>query len=108
MLASGVFDYLAALMDYKEAGKKILYVLFDPFVNVIEKLGIKPNHITIIGLALNIWAVVHLLNYFNWPTFSYGDNLVGFGIILGFAGLMDTMDGRLARLHGLKTKFGNS
>ena len=106
MLASGVFNYLARDMDYKEAGKRILYILFDPFVNVIKKLGIKPNHITIIGLVLNIWAVVHLLNYFNWPEFSYGDNLVGFGIILGFAGLMDTMDGRLARLHGLKTKFG--
>lgn len=93
-------------MDYKEIGKKILYFLFDPLVHVIKTLGIRPNHITIIGLILNIVAAAHLVNYFNWGSFSYGENLIGFGIILGFAGLMDTMDGRLARLYGMKTKFG--
>lgn len=93
-------------MDYKETGKKILYHLFDPLVHLIKMIGLKPNHITIIGLLLNILAAVHLMNYFEWSSFSYGDNLLGFGIILGFAGLMDTMDGRLARLYELKTKFG--
>lgn len=93
-------------MDYKEAGKQLLYHLFDPLVHVIKALGLKPNHITVIGLVLNAVAAVHLLNYFQWSDFFYGDNLLGFGIILGFAGLMDTMDGRLARLYQLKTKFG--
>ena len=46
------------------------------------------------------------MNYFQWDDFQYGDNLLGFGLILGFAGLMDTMDGRLARLYGMKTTFG--
>lgn len=93
-------------MDYKEAGRKILYFLFDPLVHLIKKLGITPNLITLIGLFLNIFAVVHLLNYFNWDNCSYGDNLLGFGFILGFAGLMDTLDGRLARLYDMKSDFG--
>lgn len=93
-------------MDYKEKGKQLLYFVFDPLVHLIKTVGIKPNHITIIGLILNVWAIVHLLNYFNWEGFRYGDNLLGFGLILGFAGLMDTMDGRLARMYGLKTTFG--
>lgn len=93
-------------MDYKEVGKKILYQVFDPLVHAFKFLGIKPNHITLIGLFLNILAVSHLLNYFSWQDFNYGDNLLGFGVILGFAGLMDTMDGRLARLYGMKTPFG--
>ncbi len=93
-------------MDYKEAGRKILYFMFDPLVHVVKKVGIKPNHITIIGLILNVIAALHLMNYFREDSFSYGDNLLGFGIFLGFAGLMDTIDGRLARLYDMKSDFG--
>ncbi len=93
-------------MDYKAAGQKILYFIFDPLVHVIKTLGIKPNHITVIGLLLNLLAAAHLLNYFDFSEFEYGDNLLGFGFILGFAGLMDTMDGRLARLYDMKSTFG--
>lgn len=93
-------------MGYKEAGQQILYKVFDPLVHLTKKLGITPNHITIIGFVLNVLAVIHLLNYFDFATMDYGDNLFGFGIILGFAGLMDTMDGRLARLYDMKSKFG--
>lgn len=93
-------------MDYKAAGQKILYFIFDPLVHLIKTLGIKPNHITIIGLLLNLLAVAHLMNYFDQSDFYFGDNLLGFGLILGFAGLMDTMDGRLARLYDLKSTFG--
>lgn len=93
-------------MNYKDVARKVLYILFDPLVHLIRKLGIKPNHITLIGLILNIVAALHLLNYFMWDDFQYGDNLFGFGIILGFAGLMDTIDGRLARLYDMKSNFG--
>ncbi len=93
-------------MNYKETGQRVLYFLFDPLVHLVKAIGIKPNHITVIGFVLNILAVAHLLNYFNWEGFTYGDNLLGFGLILGFAGLMDTMDGRLARLYDMKSTFG--
>jgi len=36
---------------------------------------------------------------------SFG-KLFPVGRILGFAGLMDTIDGRLARLYGMKSQFG--
>ena len=93
-------------MDYKEVGRRVLYFLFDPLVHIIKKLGITPNHITLIGLLLNIWAVLHLISYTDLSVLSYGENLVGFGFILGFAGLMDTIDGRLARLYDMKSSFG--
>ncbi len=93
-------------MDYKEAGRRLLYFLFDPLVHLIKKLGIRPNHITMIGLLLNVYAALHLVDFFVWDDLSYGDNLFGFGIILGFAGLMDTIDGRLARLYEMKSQFG--
>lgn len=93
-------------MNYKEFARRILYFLFDPLVHLVKKMGIKPNHITIMGLVLNVVAALHLVSYFRWESMDYGDNLFGFGIILGFAGLMDTIDGRLARLYDMKSKFG--
>ena len=93
-------------MNYKDFARKVLYLVFDPLVHLVKKLGIKPNHITMMGLLLNLVAALHLINYFDWDSMSYGDNLFGFGIILGFAGLMDTIDGRLARLYDLKSRFG--
>jgi Phosphatidylglycerophosphate synthase len=93
-------------MDYKELGRQLLYTVFDPLVHLVKYLGIKPNHITLVGLVLNLWAALHLINYLKWQDFKFGDNLLGFGIILGFAGLMDTMDGRLARLYDMKSSFG--
>ena len=93
-------------MNYKETGRKVLYFLFDPLVHLVKKMGIKPNHITLAGLLLNVVAALHLINYFDWSDFNYGQNLFGFGIILGFGGLMDTIDGRLARLYDMKSQFG--
>lgn len=93
-------------MDYKERGKQILYFLFDPFISAIKSVGLKPNHITILGLVLNIFAALYLIGTFSKHEISYGENLFGFGIILGFAGLMDALDGRLARVYGMKSRFG--
>ncbi len=93
-------------MNYKEIARKILYFLFDPLVHLVRKLGISPNHITVLGLILNVYAALHLINFFQWDELTYGDRLFGFGIILGLAGLMDTIDGRLARLYDMKSKFG--
>lgn len=93
-------------MDYKERGKQILYYLFDPFISGIKSIGMTPNQVTIIGFLLNVVGALYLIGAFNSNELEYGENLFGFGIILGFAGLMDTLDGRLARVSGLKSKFG--
>ncbi len=106
VLYKGNIHILRLCMDYKELGRKVLYFLFDPLVHGIKAMGIKPNHITFLGFALNILAIMHLLNYGDCAGMSYGDNLIGFGLLLGVGGLMDTLDGRLARLYDLKSRFG--
>ncbi|MEL6388711.1 MAG: CDP-alcohol phosphatidyltransferase family protein [Bacteroidota bacterium] len=93
-------------MGYKEIGRQILYGVFDPAVHGLHRLGVTPNVITILGLILNVAAALHLTNYLHFESLQYGECLFGFGIWLGFAGLMDTMDGRLARLYDLKSVFG--
>ncbi len=95
-----------APMEYKEIGRRILYFAFDPLVKVFGKLGITPNHVTLMGLVLNIVGAFYLLHSFEMGTMEYGQQLFGFGIILGFAGLMDSMDGRLARLYQMHSVFG--
>ncbi len=93
-------------MGYIETGQRILYAIFDPFVHGLKKIGITPNHITICGFVLNIVAALYLVGYGYWEDLDYGDRLIGFGWLLGLAGLMDILDGRLARLYHMKSDFG--
>jgi len=69
--------------------KKSLYI---PGVTVLYKLGVKPNHLTVIGLIL---AVIALFQ-----------PLVPALILFATAFVIDVLDGNLARKHNLKTVFG--
>ncbi len=93
-------------MGYHEIGRKFLYLLFDPLVKMFYKLGVKPNHITILGLLLNGVAVFFLLNKGHLDNLRYSHGWILFGFIIGFAGSMDSIDGRLARLYNQQTLFG--
>src|SRR5512143_1029317 len=59
-------------------------------------LGIYPNTMTLIGLAGNIIAAVLL---------ALGHITIG-GIIVLVMGLIDTVDGTMARLRGMPSEFG--
>jgi len=63
-----------------------------PLVKLLYKLGVKPNHITIIGLSLAIIALFTPL----------GIALTLFATSF----LLDVIDGNLARRYKLTTKFG--
>lgn len=61
-----------------------------------NRLGIYPNTMTLIGLAGNIIAAVLL---------ALGHITIG-GIIVLVMGLIDTVDGTMARLRGMPSEFG--
>ncbi len=61
-----------------------------------NRLGIFPNTMTLIGLAGNIAAAVLL---------ALGYITVG-GIVVLVMGLVDTIDGAMARLRGMPSEFG--
>src|ERR1700754_2245427 len=83
-----------------------IYKVIDPVVRVFIKLGLTPNAVTSIGFILNIGvAVIFIIGA---EEGNRGDlSYVGWagGLIL-FAGLFDMLDGQVARLGNMSSKFG--
>ena len=69
-------------------------ILLDPLA---EKININPNIITIIGLILSVISAY---------MFATGSLLIG-GIFIGLSGLVDIIDGAVARKHSSTTPFIN-
>jgi len=83
-----------------------IYKVINPFVKGLIKIGLTPNMVTTIGLILNIGvAVIFImgaekanrgeLEYVGWA-----------GALVLFAGLFDMLDGQVARLGNMSSKFG--
>lgn len=89
----------------KEVGQPLVYRIINPFINLLLKAGITPNAVTTIGFLINIGATVIFiagggesrtdLRYVGWG-----------GAIILFGGLFDMIDGRLARVGKMESKFG--
>ena len=83
-----------------------IYKVINPFVKLLIKLGLTPNAVTTIGLALNIGvAVIFILGA---EKGNRGDlHFVGWaGALVLFAGVFDMLDGQVARLGNMKSTFG--
>jgi phosphatidylglycerophosphate synthase len=83
-----------------------IYKVINPFVRGLIKIGLTPNMVTTIGLLLNVGvAVIFIigaeksnrgeLEYVGWA-----------GALVLFAGLFDMLDGQVARLGNMSSKFG--
>jgi CDP-diacylglycerol---glycerol-3-phosphate 3-phosphatidyltransferase len=70
--------------------------IINGMVRGLAALGVPPNILTIIGVAINIFCGV---------LFAYG-NFFGAGIVLIVANLFDMLDGNVARLTGRVTRYG--
>ena len=65
-------------MNYRDYLQQLIYKIINPLIRGMIKIGITPNFITTTGFILNVVA----------------------------AGLFDMMDGRVARLGNMSSKFG--
>lgn len=83
-----------------------IYSVIDPVVRGLVKVGVTPNFITTTGLVLNIGvAIVFIvgaeegnrgdLSYVGWA-----------GALILFAGLFDMLDGQVARVGNMSSRFG--
>ncbi len=70
--------------------------VLDPIGAFLNRLGLHPNTITLVGVAGNIIAAIFLAN---------GSFLIG-GLIVLLMGPVDALDGTMARLRGDPTDFG--
>lgn len=92
-------------MNYRDFLQKVIYVIINPIIKGMIKIGITPNFITTMGFVINVVATA----MFIYAAIYQPDNLtiIGWGgAIILFAGLFDMMDGRLARLGNMSSLFG--
>ena len=83
-----------------------IYKVINPFVKGLIKIGLTPNMVTTIGLLLNIGvAIIFVLGA---EKSNRGDmSYIGWGgALVLFAGLFDMLDGQVARLGNMSSKFG--
>jgi phosphatidylglycerophosphate synthase len=90
----------------KDKGQQLVYLIINPMIKLLMKLGITPNMITFLGLVINIAATVIFI--YGAEKAQRGDfrYVAYFGVTVLIAGLMDMVDGRLARMSGTSNKYG--
>jgi archaetidylinositol phosphate synthase len=67
----------------------------------IHNVGLNPNHVSLLGIA---FAVLAALTYWQWKLHSF--LLILAPLLMLASGLLDALDGAMARLYGEATKFG--
>lgn len=93
-------------MKARDYAQQLIYRVINPLVKGMIKIGVTPNTVTFIGFLINVVAAIVFiygaehgrrddLSYIGW----------GSGLIL-FAGLFDMLDGQVARLGNMSSKFG--
>ena len=81
--------------------KKKFEDIIGDYITPLSKLGITPNHITILGVLVSICSA------FFFATWSINPNrLTIAGLLLLLSGFLDAIDGVLARKTGQISKFG--
>src|SRR5579872_1143533 len=83
-----------------------IYKVINPFVRVLIRAGLTPNMVTTIGLILNIGVSIIFIE--GAEEGKRGDlSYVGWaGALILFAGLFDMLDGQVARLGNMSSRFG--
>jgi CDP-diacylglycerol---glycerol-3-phosphate 3-phosphatidyltransferase len=70
--------------------------ILDPIAAFLNQLGLLPNTVTIFGLFGNLIGAIFI---------AYGELAIG-GVIILLMGPIDALDGTMARLRGMSSKFG--
>jgi len=86
--------------------KNSAYQTLNPIINVLVKIGITPNGVTIIGFLITIGSAVILIAGAELGAKGDTRYITWFGVILLLAGVFDMLDGQLARKTNQMTKFG--
>lgn len=93
----------------RDALQQGIYVVINPFVRLLIRLGVTPNMVTTIGFAGNLAAGI-IAGYAGWKSLQEGSfdwsllTLSG-ALIIGFS-LFDMLDGQVARLGNKVSRFG--
>ena len=102
-------------MKARDFAQQLIYKIIDPVVRGMVKIGITPNFVTATGLVLNVVAcVIFICGAMRGKPF-YGVthgmerdlSFVGWGgFVILFAGLFDMLDGQVARIGKMSSRYG--
>lgn len=93
-------------MKARDFAQQIIYKIIDPFVRGLIEIGVTPNVVTTIGFLLNVVAA-GVFVYAAVYGYFYGYSYVGWGgFLILFAGLFDMLDGQVARIGNMSSKYG--
>ncbi|WP_343671566.1 DUF4833 domain-containing protein [Chitinophaga sp.] len=86
--------------------QQLIYLIINPIVKGLIKIGFTPNTVTLVGFLLNIGVVIIFVT--GVEEGNRGDlSYVGWaGALTLFAGLFDMLDGQVARLGNMGSRFG--
>jgi len=91
---------------WKEKGQKLIYGVFNPLIQLFIKLGVTPNMITFLGLVINIAAAAILIYGAEKSERIDHGCLAWAGFVILLGGLMDMIDGRIARVTNASSDYG--
>ncbi|MBB5637875.1 phosphatidylglycerophosphate synthase [Pedobacter cryoconitis] len=93
-------------LSFRDRLQQTIYKVINPFVKGLIRMGLTPNAVTTIGLLLNVGVAVIFV--FGAERSNRGDlSFVGWsGALVLFAGLFDMLDGQVARLGNMSSRFG--
>jgi len=86
--------------------QKGIYKVINPVVKLFIMIGLTPNKVTMIGFFLNVGVAVIFIK--GAEEGNRGDlSYVGWaGALILFAGVFDMLDGQVARLGNMSSKYG--
>ena len=97
-------------MNYRDYLQKIIYIFINPIIKGMIKVGMTPNIVTTLGFIGNICAtalfIMGALEMQDGNSSLAYQYILWGGIVILFSGLLDMMDGRLARLGNMSSTFG--
>jgi CDP-diacylglycerol--glycerol-3-phosphate 3-phosphatidyltransferase len=93
-------------MKARDIAQQIIYKIINPVVHGMVKIGITPNFVTGTGLFFNVVACIVFI--YGATQGERGDfSYVGWaGAIILFAGLFDMLDGQVARIGKMTSRYG--
>ena len=93
-------------MSTRNKLQQAIYRIINPMVKLLIRAGLTPNMVTTIGLLLNIGVTIIFIS--GAEEGKRGDlSYVGWaGALILFAGLFDMLDGQVARLGNMSSRFG--
>ncbi len=92
----------------RDALQQGIYAVINPFVRLLIRIGVTPNTVTTIGLLGNL-AAAGIFAYAAltaWPGEMHWGLVTLAGAVIILFSLFDMLDGQVARLGGMTSRFG--